>query len=233
MPLFRALRLVCAAQLTRQASSLARAAWSDTNFAKLQSLLDQPVIEDHGQAPVAAFDADGTLWSGDAFSAFTSILIKRGLLTQEECDRVAVEYAKSEEEERRVWLMESFALFRGMRLEDLRSAADEAWDTFGPAYGAQGGLRDTLRPEMADLVRSLRSAGWRVLIVTASPAEAVYRGAQALGVPEGDVLAIRLETDAHGVVTGRPSTLMPLTWRDGKAAACVALGLEPSHHVQT
>ena len=202
MPLFRALRLVCAAQLTRQASSLARAAWSDTNFAKLQSLLDQPVIEDHGQAPVAAFDADGTLWSGDAFSAFTSILIKRGLLTQEECDRVAVEYAKSEEEERRVWLMESFALFRGMRLEDLRSAADEAWDTFGPAYGAQGGLRDTLRPEMADLVRSLRGAGWRVLIVTASPAEAVYRGAQALGVPEGDVLAIRLETDAHGVVTG-------------------------------
>ena len=72
---------------------------------------------------------------------------------------------------------------------------------------------------MADLVSCLRAAGWRVLIVTASPAEAVLRGAQALGVPEGDVLAVRLEADAAGVISGRPSPVMPLTWREGKAAA--------------
>ena len=107
--------------------------------------------------------------------------------------------------------VESFSLFKGLRLEQLHAAAEEAWD--GPGLGA------TLRPEMADLVSCLRAAGWRVLIVTASPAEAVLRGAQALGVPEGDILAVRLEADASGVVTGRPSPVMPLTWREGKAAA--------------
>ena len=64
-----------------------------------------------------------------------------------------------------------------------------------------------------------------MVIVTASPAEAVLPAAQALGVPEGDVLAIRLETDEVGVATGQVSSMMPLTWRGGKAEALGAYGL--------
>ena len=185
--------------------------WSAQNHARLQALLDQPVSSAHGRAPVAAFDADGTLWSGDAYGAFSSVLVRKGLVDGDASAAIEREYGRSEEQERERWLLESFALFKGLKLEQLHAAAEEAWD--GPGLGA------TLRPEMADLVSCLRAAGWRVLIVTASPAEAVLRGAQALGVPEGDVLAVRLEADASGVVTGRPSPVMPLTWREGKAAA--------------
>ena len=160
---------------------------------------------------MAAFDADGTLWSGDAYGAFSSVLVSKGLIDGDASAAVEREYGRSEEQERERWLLESFALFKGLRLEQLHAAAEEAWD--GP------GLGSTLRPEMANLVSCLRAAGWRVLIVTASPAEAVLRGAQALGVPEGDVLAVRLEADAAGVISGRPSPVMPLTWREGKAAA--------------
>lgn len=124
---------------------------------------------------MAAFDADGTLWSGDAFGALGAELVRRGLVDREACERVEVEYGRSQGEERRKWLLESLALFRGLSAEDLVDAGEEAW---GRGDGATG-LGATLWPEMSDLVNRLRSGGWRVLIVTASPAEAVLRGAQA------------------------------------------------------
>lgn len=199
--------------LCHGAAALAPIGWAPNNYERLQSLLDRPVSV--GRPPVAAFDADGTLWSGDAYGAFASVLAARGLIDYDEMRRVEEAYGRSQGEERRQYLLESLALFRGLRLEQLHDAAEEAW-------GA--GLRDTLRPEMADLVRGLRDRGWRVVIVTASPAEAVLRGARELGVPEGDVLALRLDNEG-GVATGLPSPVMPLTWSDGKARALVAHGL--------
>ena len=139
--------------------------WSAQNHARLQALLDQPVSTAHGRAPVAAFDADGTLWSGDAYGAFSSVLVSKGLIDGDASAAVEREYGRSEEQERERWLLESFALFKGLRLEQLHAAAEEAWD--GP------GLGSTLRPEMADLVSCLRAAGWRVLIVTASLRESL------------------------------------------------------------
>ena len=198
---------------------LARAGWSAANHEALQALLERPVPSAHGLAPVAAFDADGTLWAGDAYGAFASVLVRRGLLDGQACDAIEKEYAQSESSERRKWLVEGLKLFEGLRLEQLRDAAHEAWES---AYGPTSGLRDSLRPEMADLVSCLREAGWRVLIVTASPAEAVLRGAQELGVPEGDILAVRLEARG-GVCTGRPSPLMPLTLTSNRSCIHASL----------
>ena len=207
------------------AITLPAAGWSVSTHAALQALIDRPVSVAHGHSPVAAFDADGTLWSGDAYGAFSSVLVREGLMDGSAAARIEREYSRSEAEERERWLLESLSLFGGLRLEQMQAAAEEAWVSCGGA-GEPDGLRDTLRPEMASLVRCLREAGWRVLMVTASPAEAVLRGAQELGIPEGDVLAIRLETDAAlGTATGRPSPVMPLTWRDGKARALEAHGL--------
>ena len=81
------------------------------------ALLARPVVADHGRAPVAAFDADGTLWSGDAFGALGAVLVRRGLVDREACERVEVEYGRSQGEERREWLLESLALFRGLSAE--------------------------------------------------------------------------------------------------------------------
>lgn len=207
------------------AITLPVAGWSAPTHAALQALIDRTVCTDHGHSPIAAFDADGTLWAGDAYGAFSSVLVRKGLIDGSAAARIEHEYSRSEAQERKRWLLESLSLFGGLRLEQMQAAAEEAWVSCG-SPGDSGGLRDTLRPEMANLVRCLRQAGWRVLMVTASPAEAVLRGAQALGIPEGDVFAIRLETDAAlGTATGRPSAVMPLTWRDGKARALEAHGL--------
>jgi len=187
--------------------------WSPGTWQHLCALLARPVVADHGRAPVAAFDADGTLWSGDAFGALGAELVRRGLVDREACERVEVEYGRSQGEERRKWLLESLALFRGLSAEELVDAGEEAW---GRGDGATG-LGATLRPEMSDLVNQLRSGGWRVLVVTASPAEAVLRGAQVLGV--------RLEFDLGGRATGLPAPSMPLTWCEGKAAALDAYGV--------
>lgn len=203
------------------AAALQSAWWSPQAFDKLERLLAAPIDARHGHAPVAAFDADGTLWAGDAIGACAAVLAQCGLLDAEAVERVETGYASSEEQERKRWLLESLALFRGLRPEAMIDAAEEAWISCGP----DGGLRDTLRPEMADLVCCLKKAGWRVLIVTASPAEAVLRGAQELGVPEGDVLALRLQVDDEGIATGLPSPIMPLTWREGKPAAIEAYGI--------
>ena len=109
---------VCAAH----GSCLSRVSWSPATWQHLYALLARPVVADHGRAPVAAFDADGTFWSGDAFGALGAELVRRGLVDREACERVEVEYGRSQGEERRKWLLESLALFRGLSAEDLVDA---------------------------------------------------------------------------------------------------------------
>lgn len=47
-------------------------------------------------------------------------------------------------------------------------------------------------PEMKELVRDLRDRGWRVVIVTASPAWIVEPGARRLGLGPEDVIGIEV-----------------------------------------
>lgn len=51
-------------------------------------------------------------------------------------------------------------------------------------------------PEMKDLVERLRARGWRVIIVTASPAWIVEPGARRLGLGPDDVFGIEVGTHA-------------------------------------
>ena len=88
-------------------------------------------------------------------------------------------------------LVEGLSLFRGLTRAQLHAAAAAAWDDDREEREPRDdptspttGLRDTLRPEMVDLIARLRGAGWRVLIVTASPVEAVLRGAEVVPTRE-------------------------------------------------
>lgn len=47
-------------------------------------------------------------------------------------------------------------------------------------------------PEMKELVQELRDRGWRVVIVTASPAWIVEPGARRLGLGPEDVIGIEV-----------------------------------------
>lgn len=52
-------------------------------------------------------------------------------------------------------------------------------------------------PEMKELIEDLRARGWRVVIVTASPAWIVEPGARRLGLGPDDVFGI--EVCKHGI----------------------------------
>ena len=73
---------VLASLLVTHAVALARSCWTTPVHERLQALLAQPITPSHGCAPVAAFDADGTLWSGDAYGAFAAVLVRQGLLSR-------------------------------------------------------------------------------------------------------------------------------------------------------
>lgn len=195
--------------------------WSGESAARIRALLDTPVDPRPAFRPVATFDADGTLWGGDAFDAFCQVLIRRGRVDGARAAEVAQEYANARSEDRKGSLLESCRLLRGLTLAEIADAAEEGWVDLGKGTG----LRDSVRPELRNLVSCLRAKGWRVCMVTASPVEAVLTGAQHLGIDEGDVFGVRLETDASGLVTGEVCREAPLTWRDGKAGAIQAFGL--------
>ena len=99
--------VACASALSKGPNRLAPVAWSSANLERLQRCLDEPVDARHGHAPVAAFDADGTLWAGDAYGSFAAVLVRRGLMDPAAARRIAEGYAASEEHERRGWLFEA------------------------------------------------------------------------------------------------------------------------------
>src|SRR5215475_7092038 len=76
---------------------------------------------------VAAFDCDGTLWSGDAGEGFFSWSMERGLVSAEIAGWARARYAEyrdgkvSEE----VMCGEMVTMYHGLREEDVQRATDE------------------------------------------------------------------------------------------------------------
>eukprot|EP00968_Pinguiococcus_pyrenoidosus_P018793 scaffold1954_cov268-Pinguiococcus_pyrenoidosus.AAC.230 len=205
---------------SRGVLSLDPAPWSPEAFRRLEALLEEPVDERPGFRPVAAFDADGTLWGGDAFDAFTQVLVREGKLGADATAQAGQSYADSKGDARRAALAGCTKLLEGLTLEEIQDAAYKAWGTY-----EERGLKDTVFWGMADLIAALQSRGWRTVLVTASPAASVIAGAEAMGISEGDIFGIRLAVDDRGRTTGEMHPSMPVSWNEGKPEALRAAGL--------
>lgn len=145
-----------------------------------------------GQAPIAAFDFDGTLTVRDSFTAFLrwrsgSVGYALGLA------RLAPALAGYLADRDRGRLKAA-----AVRVF-LRGVTRQALDAEARAYAAAAGPA-LMRPDALAEWERLRAAGLRLVIVTASPEETVRPFAERLGAD--DLLGTRLAFDTQGRITG-------------------------------
>ncbi len=163
-----------------------------------------------GQAGgIAAFDFDDTILDGDISLALLHVLNEqtdRDLFAEYEADclvDVRSGYAR---------LVET--LLVGRTEMEMRALTEQVLDD-----GLRTG-RLRIRPAITDLIWALQRYGWRVFVVTASPAVMVSVAAQRVGIPADHVLGMWCRPAEDGRFTA--PTQEPITYRDGKLDALSA-----------
>ncbi len=180
-----------------------------------------------GQA-VAAFDGDGTLWTGDVGEdLFHRAVHERWLLPAAEpaLKRAAEAHAVSSDGDANEIARRLFEAYLARRFPEKEICEVLTWCYAGHAYEevearapavlASVGLRERLQPELEPLLGALRRAGVRTIVVSASPAFAVEPAAALWGFDKRDVVAA-----CPRVVNGRITPEMggPIPYAGGKVS---------------
>jgi phosphoserine phosphatase len=169
---------------------------------------------------VAAFDCDGTLWSGDAGERFFAWELESGFVPRALGLKVQARYAEykagrvSEEQ----MCGELVTMHAGMIEGELMGGAAEFLEHSFPGR---------IFPEMRDLVRQLLDKGCAVWAVSSSNEWVIRVAMRQFGIAENRVLATAVEID-DGVITdrliripsgpGKPKALREVTANDVDAA---------------
>jgi HAD superfamily phosphoserine phosphatase-like hydrolase len=150
---------------------------------------------------VAAFDCDGTLWSGDAGERFFdwelkesdvfSDSVSRALLSRSLRERYS-SYKRREVDETTM-CGEMVTMHRGISEQTMLRAATRFFERL---FVAQ------IFPEMRELVRRLQENGCEVWVVSSSNEWVIRAGMKHFGIPENHILAAKVEIEG-GVVTDR------------------------------
>ena len=148
------------------------------------------------QPRVAAFDCDGTLWSGDAGERFFDWELKTGGIVSGELDRPMRErYAayKRGEVAEEAMCGEMVTMHRGVAEVTLMAAAERFFDQF---------FVTQIFPEMRELVRRLHEHGCEIWAVSSSNQWVIRAGMKYFGIPDACILAARVEVE-DGKATDR------------------------------
>jgi phosphoserine phosphatase len=144
---------------------------------------------------LAAFDCDGTLWSGDAGEGFFCWEIERGLISEDIAKRVQArhaEYRKGLVDEDTM-CGEMVTLHQGLADADLAAAAEE----FISAH-----IVPNFFPAMMELVRQLHTRGCEIWAVSSSNQWVVREGVRYFGIPPERVLSAEVVVE-NGRITDR------------------------------
>lgn len=147
------------------------------------------------QPQVAAFDCDGTLWSGDAGETFFDWEIKKGIVSAEVARTMRARYAdyKAGKVSEDDMCGQMVRMHRGLRESTLMSAAEEF---FNCAFPSQ------IFSEMRELVQQLQTAGCDVWAVSSSNEWVIRAGMRHFGIPDNRILATAIETQG-GIISER------------------------------
>jgi len=147
------------------------------------------------QPRVAAFDCDGTLWSGDAGETFFDWELRHGLVSAEVARSMRARYAqyKAGKVSEENMCGEMVTMHRGLPESRLLQAANEFFDHSFPGQ---------IFPEMRELVHHLQQAGCELWAVSSSNEWVIRAGMKHFDIPEDRILATRVEIDA-GIITDR------------------------------
>ncbi len=144
---------------------------------------------------IAAFDCDGTLWSGDAGEGFFSWELEQGLVPEEIARWARPRYAdyRAGNVAEEIMCGEMVTMHRGLREEIVQQAADKYF-----ALGVAGNIF----PEMRELVRRLRESGCEVWAVSSSNQWIIRSGMKLFGIPQNRILAAEVAIE-NGIILDR------------------------------
>jgi phosphoserine phosphatase len=163
---------------------------------------------------VAAFDCDGTLWSGDAGSGFMKWTIEQGLLSREAIawlDQRYQGYKRGEVSEVAI-CGEMVQVYRGLREDEIRAAAREFFE---------GHIAPNIFPEMLALVEALQAQGTEIWAVSSTNDWVIEEGVKRFGISHSRVLSARVAS-IDGLVTGQ---LLDVPTDEGKVASLKRAGV--------
>jgi phosphoserine phosphatase len=177
-----------------------------TTLTSRQTTFIEAVLSLHPQ--IAAFDCDGTLWSGDAGEGFFAWELQRGLVEQTVADSIRSRYSdyKAGKVAEEVMCGEMVTMHRGLQETIVQQACDE--------YFAANILADIF-PEMRELVLRLGASGCDVWAVSSSNQWVIRSGMRYFGIPQNRILAAEVAIE-NGVITDR---LIRVPSGPGKTAA--------------
>jgi HAD superfamily hydrolase (TIGR01490 family) len=144
---------------------------------------------------VAAFDCDGTLWSGDAGVTFFNWEIEQGIVSGEVAKSMRARYVEyqagkvSEDD----MCGEMVTMHKGIAEAVIVQAATEFMVKAFPGQ---------VFAEMRELVARLRQDGCEVWAVSSSNEWVIRAGMREFGIPEDRILATKVEVE-NGVITDR------------------------------
>ena len=144
---------------------------------------------------VAAFDCDGTLWSGDAGESFFTWEIQKGLVTPQVGETMRARHAdyKSGKVGEEDMCGEMVTMHRGLTDVAMMEAATEFMTTAFPGQ---------VFPEMLDLVHRLHEKGCEIWAVSSSNEWLIRAGMKQFGIEADRILAAKVVIEG-GIVTER------------------------------
>jgi phosphoserine phosphatase len=144
---------------------------------------------------VAAFDCDGTLWSGDAGETFFDWEVRGGIVSADVGTAMRARYAEykagkvSEDD----MCGEMVTMHKGMTEAVMMTAASDFMAHVFPGK---------IFAEMQDLVIRLQESGCEVWAVSSSNEWVIRAGMKPFGIGEDKILATKVEIE-NGVITDR------------------------------
>jgi HAD superfamily phosphoserine phosphatase-like hydrolase len=148
---------------------------------------------------VAAFDCDGTLWSGDAGERFFDWEIKQGVVPADVGQAMRARYVEykagkvSEDE----MCGEMVTMHKGMTEAVMMKVASDFMEHAFPGH---------IFPEMQELVGRLQENGCDVWAVSSSNEWVIRAGMKSFGIAEDHILATKVQLE-NGVITDRLSCI--------------------------
>lgn len=144
---------------------------------------------------VAAFDCDGTLWSGDVGEGFFSWEIREGVVSVEVGRAMRARYTeyKSGGVPEDVMCGEMVTMHKGMPESQLLQVAADYFEKVFPGK---------IFPEMQQLITELQQNGCDVWAVSSSNEWLIRAGMRHFGIPQDRILAATAAIE-NGIVTER------------------------------
>jgi phosphoserine phosphatase len=148
---------------------------------------------------VAAFDCDGTLWSGDVGEGFFDWELNQKNVLYDALEPLErslraryADYRSGNVAEDQM-CGEMVTMHKGIAESVMMRAATEYFDIAFP---------DKIFPEMRDLIRRLHDAGCEVWAVSSSNEWVIRAAMKHFGIPENRILAAAVEIE-NGIITDR------------------------------